>query len=139
MDAGLRWNCPSFEAVAAPTDEGWQAFADMARTIHLHTAPTKARVLAQRHGERWVVAHPPAQPLNTEELDLVYALPFTRHPHPAYGTAHIPAYEMIKDSITTHRGCYSGCSFCAIGAHQGTVITSRSRAEHSRRNRPPHP
>ncbi|HEX2951022.1 MAG TPA: DUF3362 domain-containing protein, partial [Armatimonadota bacterium] len=55
-----------------------------------------------------------------------YALPFTRHPHPAYGDARIPAYEMIKDSSTTHRGCYSGCSFCAIGAHQGTVISSRS-------------
>ena len=71
-------------------------------------------------------AHPPAPPLGSTELDLLYTLPFTRRPHPAYGTARIPAYEMIKDSITTHRG-YAGCSFCAIGAHQGTRISSRSQ------------
>jgi len=119
---------PSFEEVAAATKDGKQAFARMAREIHLHMDPHDDTVLAQRHGERWLVVQPPAQPLETAELDQLYALPFTRHPHPAYGTARIPAYEMIKDSITTHRGCYSGCSFCAIGAHQGTAISSRSKA-----------
>jgi uncharacterized radical SAM protein YgiQ len=61
-------------------------------------------------------------------MDLVYGLPFTRRPHPAYGRRRIPAYEMIRDSITIHRGCYGGCSFCAIAAHQGSVISSRSEA-----------
>lgn len=117
---------PSYEQVAAPSEDGKRAFALMARDIHLNSDPQKPTVLAQRHGERWLVAHPPAQPLATEEIDLIYRLPFTRHPHPSYGDARIPAYEMIKDSITTHRGCYSGCSFCAIGAHQGTTISSRS-------------
>jgi uncharacterized radical SAM protein YgiQ len=59
-------------------------------------------------------------------LDEICALPFTRRPHPAYGAARIPCYEMIKDSVTTHRGCYGGCAFCAISAHQGPSITSRS-------------
>ena len=118
---------PAFEAVSAASDAGKRAFAEMARLIHLHTDPRDGRMLAQQHGERWLVAQPPAQPLSTEELDHLYALPFTRHPHPAYGQARIPAYEMIKDSITTHRGCYAGCSFCAIGAHQGTGISSRSQ------------
>lgn len=118
---------PTFDEVAAPTPAGKQAFARMAREIHQHMDPSDATVLAQQHGDRWLVVHPPAMPLSTDELDQLYTLPFTRHPHPAYGTATIPAYEMIKDSVTTHRGCYSGCSFCAIGAHQGTAISSRSQ------------
>jgi uncharacterized radical SAM protein YgiQ len=117
---------PAFEDVAAPTPDGRRAFTEMARLIHLHTDPADAHGLAQRHGDRWLVAHPPAPALSTEEMDRVYALPFTRRPHPRYGGARIPAYDMIKDSITTHRGCYAGCSFCAIGAHQGTSISSRS-------------
>jgi len=118
---------PSYEEVAAPTKEGKRAFARMAADIHRYTDPQAAQCLAQRHGDRWLLAHPPAAPLSTPEVDAVYALPFTRRPHPAYDGAPIPAYEMIKDSITTHRGCYSGCSFCAIGAHQGTAISSRSQ------------
>jgi uncharacterized radical SAM protein YgiQ len=117
---------PDFDTVAAPTPEGRRAFARMAREIHLHTAPDTPTHLVQRHAARWVVVHPPSWPLATAELDAVYALPFTRHPHPRYGTARLPAWEMIKDSITTHRGCYAGCSFCAIGAHQGTAVTSRT-------------
>ncbi len=99
----------------------------MTREIHLHMDSRKSTVLAQQHGDRWLLVHPPAAPLTTREMDAIYALPFTRRPHPAYGTACIPAYEMIKDSITTHRGCYASCSFCAIGAHQGTSISSRSQ------------
>lgn len=118
---------PTCEEVSAPTEAGKQAFTRMAKELHLHGDYQDPQLLAQRHGDRWLVAYPAAQPLNTEELNLLYALPFTRHPHPSYGEARIPAYEMIKDSITTHRGCYSGCSFCAIGAHQGTSISSRSR------------
>ncbi|MEI7833075.1 MAG: YgiQ family radical SAM protein [bacterium] len=116
---------PSYEEVAPPTAEGKLAFSRMTRDIDNLTNPDLSTVLAQRHGERYLLVHPPAAPLSTAELDVIYALPFTRHPHPVYRQA-IPAYEMIKDSITTHRGCYSGCSFCALGTHQGTAISSRS-------------
>ena len=68
------------------------------------------------------------EPLSTEELDWVYDLPFTRLPHPRYKGKRIPAYDMIKFSITTHRGCFGGCNFCAITAHQGKQIQSRSEA-----------
>ena len=118
---------PAFEAVSPPTDAGRAAFTEMARLIHVHTVGRTGHTLVQRHGDRWLVAHPPPEPLATEELDALYALPFSNKPHPAYGQARIPAYDMIKDSITVHRGCYGGCSFCAIGVHQGTTITSRSR------------
>ncbi|HEX2949863.1 MAG TPA: YgiQ family radical SAM protein, partial [Armatimonadota bacterium] len=94
---------PSFEDVSAATRDGKFAFAAMAKDINLHTDPHDQHVLAQRHGDRWLVVHRPSTPLTTDEIDLIYALPFTRHPHPAYGDARIPAYEMIKDSITTHR------------------------------------
>jgi uncharacterized radical SAM protein YgiQ len=117
---------PAFEEIAAPTPAGKQAFAALARTLHEHSDARETHAVAQAHGDRWLVVHPPAAPLAGDELDILYTLPFTRHPHPSYGDARIPAYEMIRDSITTHRGCYSGCSFCAIGAHQGTAITSRS-------------
>jgi uncharacterized radical SAM protein YgiQ len=119
---------PAFDEVSAPTPEGKQAFTEMARLIHRHTDPAGTSALAQRHGDRWLVAYPPAPGLTTDDLDQVYALPFTRRPHPRYDGARIPAYDMIKDSITTHRGCYAGCSFCAIGAHQGCSISSRSAA-----------
>lgn len=119
---------PSFETIAPATPAGKSAFAEMARLIHEHTDATDPAALTQQHGDRWLVAYPPAAPLTSDEIDLLYGIPFTRHPHPAYGNARIPAYEMVKDSITTHRGCYSGCSFCAIGAHQGTAISSRSKA-----------
>lgn len=125
-DLTPRIDLPSYDDVAAPTAEGKQAYARMARETHLHTDPADAHALVQRYGERYLVVHPPAEMLSPAELDDLYALPFTRRPHPAYGDVPIPAYEMIKDSITTHRGCYGGCSFCAIGAHQGTRISSRS-------------
>jgi uncharacterized radical SAM protein YgiQ len=73
-----------------------------------------------------IVANPPAQPLSTEGLDSYYALPFTRSPHPMYGATAIPALEQVRFSVTSHRGCAGGCSFCSISAHQGRMITSRS-------------
>lgn len=81
--------------------------------------------LAQRHGDRLLVCNAPSEPLSEAELDAVYALPFARAPHPAY-VEPIPAYEQIKSSITTHRGCFGGCAFCAITHHQGRYIQSRS-------------
>lgn len=81
----------------------------------------------QEAGDRAVVLTPPAAPLFTEEMDKVYALPYTRLPHPSYKKA-VPAWEMIRTSITTHRGCGGGCSFCSLALHQGRRIASRSRA-----------
>lgn len=75
---------------------------------------------------KYVYVNPPQPLLTSEELDSYYALPYTKLPHPRYKDKHIPAYEMIKYSITTHRGCFGGCSFCTIAAHQGKHIQSRS-------------
>ena len=75
---------------------------------------------------KYVYVNPPQPLLSSEELDSYYALPYTKLPHPRYKGKHIPAYEMIKHSITTHRGCFGGCSFCTIAAHQGKHIQSRS-------------
>lgn len=85
------------------------------------------RILAQPNGDRTVLLMPPAAPLTTEELDGLYALPFSRRPHPSYKEP-IPAVEMIATSITTHRGCGGGCSFCSLALHQGRRIASRSEA-----------
>jgi uncharacterized radical SAM protein YgiQ len=119
---------PSYEEVAKTDEAGRRAFAGMTRTIYLNHGAFSDTVLSQTHGDRELVVYPPVQPPTEAELDLVYALPFTRRPHPAYGAAKIPAYEMIKDSVTTHRGCYAGCAFCAIAMHQGRAVTSRSKA-----------
>lgn len=80
----------------------------------------------QKHGDRYVWINPPAIPLSTEEMDSVFALPYQRVPHPAYGNARIPAYEMIRFSINIMRGCFGGCSFCSITEHEGRIIQSRS-------------
>jgi len=119
---------PAYETVADPSVAGKRAFMEMANLIEAETDPQSGHSLAQAHGSRWLVVHPPAPPLTTDEIDLIYALPFTRRPHPSYGKDRIPAYDMIKDSVTIHRGCYGGCAFCAIGVHQGIAISSRSPA-----------
>lgn len=94
----------------------------------------RAYRLFERHRDRmlWqncsgmrVIANPPAAPLTTVELDEIYSLPFTRDPHPSYGKKRIPALEQVRFSVTTHRGCFGGCAFCAIGSHQGKEIQSR--------------
>ena len=86
-----------------------------------------ANRLIQKTGNRWVIVNPPYLPMTTEELDACYDLPYTRLPHPKYKNKRIPAYEMIRHSITIHRGCFGGCSFCTISAHQGKFIISRSK------------
>jgi uncharacterized radical SAM protein YgiQ len=86
------------------------------------------RPLVEKTAQSWVVVNPPFHPLTEEEIDDIYDLPFTRLPHPRYNKKDIiPAYEMIKDSVTIHRGCFGGCSFCTISAHQGKFISSRSK------------
>jgi uncharacterized radical SAM protein YgiQ len=112
---------PSFEDVV----EDKRKFAEAFRLASLEQNPHCARTVVQRHGDRMLVCTPPALPLTESEMDAVYALPFEKAPHPSY-KAPIPAWEQIKTSITSHRGCFGGCSFCAIGMHQGKTIQSRS-------------
>jgi len=114
---------PSFEEVS--TDK--RAFALATKLIHNETNPHNARRVAQAHGREWVVANPPAIPLSQPEMDRVYGLPFTRKPHPAYGNAKIPAYDVVKHSVQIMRGCFGGCTFCSITAHEGRIIQSRSQ------------
>jgi len=114
---------PSHEHVS----EDPLAFCEMTRVAHRETNPLNARRLIQRHGREWVVVNPPAMPLARGEMDRVYGLPFTRKPHPSYGRARIPAYEVVKDSVQIMRGCFGGCTFCSITAHEGRIIQSRSR------------
>jgi uncharacterized radical SAM protein YgiQ len=102
------------------------AFAEATRIIHVNTNPFNAATLVQFHGREAVVANPPDLPLTEAEMDRVYDLPYTRRPHPSYREP-IPAYEMIKDSVTIMRGCFGGCTFCSITAHQGRIIQSRSQ------------
>ncbi len=113
---------PSFEAV----ERDPALFAHALRIVHQEANPGNGRPLVQAHGEREVWINPPAVPLTTPELDGVYALPFARAPHPAYRGARIPAWEMIRFSVAIMRGCFGGCSFCSITAHEGRVIQSRS-------------
>jgi len=114
---------PSYESVS--TDR--LAFAAMTKTSHVETNPYNARRLVQRHGPECIVANPPAFPLSQAEMDNVYGLRFTRKPHPAYGRQQIPAYEVVKDSVQIMRGCFGGCTFCSITAHEGRIIQSRSQ------------
>jgi uncharacterized radical SAM protein YgiQ len=101
-------------------------YAHASRVFHLETNPGNARALVQRHGKRDVWLNPPPIPLTTEELDRVYELPYTRQPHPAYGEARNPAWEMIRFSVNIMRGCFGGCTFCSITEHEGRIIQSRS-------------
>ncbi|UCV16823.1 YgiQ family radical SAM protein [Quatrionicoccus australiensis] len=101
-------------------------YAHASRTFHLESNPGNARALVQAHGERDVWLNPPPIPLTTEELDGVYELPYARRPHPSYGEAKIPAWEMIRFSVNIMRGCFGGCTFCSITEHEGRIIQSRS-------------
>ena len=116
---------PAFEAVAGDP----VLYAHASRILHVESNPGNARTLVQRHGEgrqaREVWINPPPIPLTTREMDAVYELPYARVPHPAYGQAKIPAYEMIRFSVTIQRGCFGGCTFCSITEHEGRVIQNR--------------
>lgn len=97
------------------------------RIIEEESNMIEAHRIIQKSGNRYIVVNPPYPPLTTQELDAIYDLPYTRLPHPRYNGKRIPAYEMIRHSVTIHRGCYGGCSFCTISAHQGKQIVSRSK------------
>ena len=93
---------------------------------HLETNPYNARTLVQYHAREASVT-PPPMPLSEAEMDRIYGLPYTRRPHPSYGGQPIPAFEVVKDSIQIMRGCFGGCTFCSITAHEGRIIQSRSQ------------
>jgi uncharacterized radical SAM protein YgiQ len=113
---------PDYETVK--TDK--VAYAEASRLFHLESNPGNARALVQKHGNRELWLNPPPLPLNTSEMDYVYGLPYARAPHPSYGDAKIPAWEMIRFSINIMRGCFGGCTFCSITEHEGRIIQSRS-------------
>jgi uncharacterized radical SAM protein YgiQ len=104
------------------------AFAEMTKISHNETNPYNARRLVQTDGREAIVANPPNFPLSQAEMDHVYGLAYTRRPHPSYGDQRIPAYEVVKDSVQIMRGCFGGCTFCSITAHEGRIIQSRSQA-----------
>lgn len=112
---------PSYELVGTQKEAYLEAF----NLAEHEQNPYCGRALMQAHAERMIVCMPPAVPLTSQELDAVYALPFNREAHPSY-TQVIPAFEQIKTSLTSHRGCFGGCAFCAITSHQGKFIQSRS-------------
>ena len=113
---------PSFDVVK----HNKVLYAHANRVLHLETNPGNARALVQNQGGQKIWINPPPIPLTTEEMDYVFDQPFSRVPHPAYGDAKIPAYEMIRFSVNIMRGCFGGCTFCSITEHEGRVIQNRS-------------
>ncbi len=115
---------PAFEQV----EKDAEAYARASRVLHRESNPGNARPLVQRHGDRELWVTPPPIPLTTPEMDAVYDLPYARAPHPSYGEAAIPAWDMIRFSVTIMRGCFGGCTFCSITEHEGRIIQNRSEA-----------
>lgn len=113
---------PSFEEVK----DDPVMYAHASRVFHLEANPGNAKALSQAHGERDVWINPPPLPLAMDEMDGVYDRAYARAPHPSYGKARIPAWEMIRFSINIMRGCFGGCTFCSITEHEGRIIQSRS-------------
>ena len=103
-------------------------YATNFRYIEEESNSIHAAKLVQPIGDELIIVNPPYPPMTTTEIDAIYDLPFTRLPHPKYRGKEIPAYNMIRHSITMHRGCFGGCAFCTISAHQGKFISSRSEA-----------
>jgi len=112
---------PGFAEVSHDKTAYARAFA-----LHYHEQdPVRGKAVAQPHPKTVVIQNPPARPLTTEELDRIYELPFSRREHPSY-TKPVPALEPVRFSVTSHRGCFGGCSFCALTHHQGRIVQSRS-------------
>lgn len=113
---------PSFEKVRNDS----ALYAHASRILHQESNPYNARPLIQKHGTKEIWVNPPPIPLETDEMDSVFGFQYQRVPHPSYGDAKIPAYEMIRFSVNIMRGCFGGCTFCSITEHEGRVIQSRS-------------
>lgn len=111
---------PSWQDIVSDTD----LFMDAETLVDRHARAADGVVLRQRQQAAWILQFPPAPPLQPEELDRLYDLPYSRRPHPS--SPNIPAFEMVKDSLTIVRGCCGNCSFCAISRHQGAFVTSRT-------------
>ena len=122
---------PPADAIVLPTFEEVRSdkrkFVQATKIIHQETNPLNARRLVQYHDRQAVVVNPPSLPVSQDDMDRIYGLPYTRRPHPVYGNETIPAFETVKDSVTIMRGCFGGCTFCSITAHQGRIIQSRSK------------
>jgi len=101
-------------------------YAHASRVLHQEANPYNARPLVQKHDTQEIWVNTPPIPLETEEMDWIFDLPYQRRPHPSYGDAKIPAYDMIKTSVNIMRGCFGGCTFCSITEHEGRIIQSRS-------------
>lgn len=101
--------------------------AENFKHIEQQSNSVHGKTLWQRHGKQWIKVNPMYPPMTTAEIDASFDLPYTRLPHPRYKGKRIPAYEMIRHSVNVHRGCFGGCSFCTISAHQGKFIASRSK------------
>ena len=115
--------CPSYEAISADKE----VFAKAFKMQFDEQDPYYGKTVAQGHGNRYIVQNSPALPLTQEEMDHVYSLPYTRKWHPMYDAAGgVPALAEVQFSITSHRGCFGSCSFCAITSHQGRIIQNRS-------------
>jgi len=112
---------PSYEEVSTDKNK----FCLMTKIIYENLNPFCSKPLIQKSDTRAIISNPPSYPLNTQEIDRIYDLPFTRKPHPYY-KSKIPAYETVKNSVITHRGCFGGCTFCSLSEHQGKFIQSRS-------------
>ncbi|MBE7091239.1 MAG: YgiQ family radical SAM protein, partial [Clostridiales bacterium] len=119
--------CPSFEAVSAPTKEGKIAYAKSCRIQQEEHDGVRGKKVIQRHGNLILVQNPPTPPLTTEEMDAVYSLPFMRAYHPSYeALGGVPGIEEVQFSIIHNRGCYGACNFCSLAYHQGRTISCRS-------------
>jgi uncharacterized radical SAM protein YgiQ len=115
---------PSFEEVKSDKNKFNQAF----KTLYLELDPFRGKTIVQKHQERFVIQFPPALPLSTEALDRIYALPYVRRWHPIYEQEKgVPGLETVRFSVISHRGCCGECSFCALYAHQGRIVQSRSQ------------
>ena len=119
--------CPPFEEVKSKTPEGYLAYARSCRIQQDEHDAIRGKTVIQRHGKLIIVQNPPALPLEQDELDAVYELPYERNYHPSYeALGGVPAIEEVKFSVNHVRGCYGACNFCAIAYHQGRMITTRS-------------
>ncbi len=119
--------CPSFEAVSAPTDKGKRDYALSCRIQQQEHDPVRGKTVIQRHGDKIVIQNPPMPPLTMQEMDEVYALPFMRNYHPSYKVqGGVPGIEEVKFSIIHNRGCFGACNFCSLAYHQGRQISCRS-------------
>jgi len=114
---------PSFEEVSQDKTKFHQAF----KSICMESDPVRGKAVVQKHGDRFVVQYPPASPLSVEDIDKLYSLPFMRDWHSSYDKyGGVPGFEIVRNSVTSHRGCAGGCSFCSLYLHQGRIVQSRS-------------